>query len=144
MAYYIDTPKPYRQQYIESLPSREYRDIDMNFARHPATKDILVKENESAIKQAIVNLVMLNYYEKPFHPEIGSNIYKALFENFGSTMKLKRAIRTVLETYEPRIDVGKIETYGEKDKNELGVNIQFKIISSLKITSVDILLDISR
>ena len=51
-----------------------YRDLDLDFVPHPVTKDISIKTNDEAVKRSVRNLVLTNAYEKPFHPEISSDV----------------------------------------------------------------------
>ena len=62
--------------------AREIKDLDYVFGLHPISKDIRKKTNVEALKQSIKTLVLLNHYEKPFHPDIGCDVYKSLFEPF--------------------------------------------------------------
>ena len=57
-----------------------YKDLNLDFQQNTATKDIQKIEDVESVKRSVRNLVSLNYYEKPFHPEIGSNIRGLLFE----------------------------------------------------------------
>ena len=50
--------------------SRNYRDIDLDFARNPVTNDVNVVEDVIAVKRSVKNLVQTNYYERPFQPEL--------------------------------------------------------------------------
>ena len=61
---------------------RKFRDLDLSFISHPIRKDVNVFVNEYAIINSVKNLVLTNFYERPFRPEIGSNIRRLLFENF--------------------------------------------------------------
>ena len=53
---------------------------------------------------SIRNLLLTNHYDRPFHPEIGSNIPALLFENHGpvTANQLQRAIEEVIQNFEPR------------------------------------------
>ena len=64
-----------------------YKDLNLDFQQNTATKDIQKIEDVESVKRSVRNLVSLNYYEKPFHPEIGSNIRGLLFENDKSPNK---------------------------------------------------------
>ena len=78
---------------------RQYKDLDLFFAKKSGSKDVRKVTDIQAVKRSVRNLVLLNHYEKPFHPEIGSGIRDMLFENM-STMTaiiLARKIEDVIE-----------------------------------------------
>ena len=60
---------------------RVFKDLDLNFTAHPILKDINKHVNEYAVINSVKNLVLTNFYERPFRPELGSNIRRMLFEN---------------------------------------------------------------
>ena len=60
---------------------RDFRDLDLSFNIHPVRKDVNVHKSERAVINSIKNLVLTNHYERPFQPELGSNIRRLLFEN---------------------------------------------------------------
>ena len=66
--------------------SRIYQDLNLDFQTNSATKDIQKITDIEAVKRAVRNLINLNHYEKPFHPEIGSNLRAMLFENITPQM----------------------------------------------------------
>ncbi len=123
--------------------SRKFKDIDLDFGRHPVTNDVNVVEDAIAIKRSVRNLVLTNFYERPFHPELGCGIRGLLFENFNpvNSMFLKRKIEEGLVNNEPRIELTGIIINGENlsgsvldvrnqnaDDNRLEVEIHFNII----------------
>ena len=57
-----------------SRQSRKFKDIDLNFTRHPVSNDIGTLEDAIAIKRSVRNLIQTNYYERPFHPELGLSL----------------------------------------------------------------------
>ena len=59
----------------------DYQDLDLDFIAHPVRKDIVKKTGPDAVARAIRNLVLTNFYDRPFRPYIGSNAQKLLFEN---------------------------------------------------------------
>lgn len=106
---------------------QQYRDFDISFGVHPITKNLLVKTGEDAIKQSFRNLILTNFYEKPFHPEIGSNIKAVLFENISTKflgLNIERFIREVA-LLEPRVDLQKVEVIVSADDNYIVINIEF-------------------
>ena len=66
---------------VDINSTRSFKDLDLNFTIHPIRKDINTHKNEYAIINSVKNLVLTNHYERPFQPEIGSNIRRLLFEN---------------------------------------------------------------
>ena len=55
-----------------------YSDIDLSFANKPSG-DIFKKQHAAAVKQAVRNLLMTNFSEKPFLPRYGGNLNSFLF-----------------------------------------------------------------
>ena len=54
--------------------SRQYTDLDLFFGRKTSDSDVSKVTDVQAVKRSIRNLILLNHYEKPFHPEIGSGV----------------------------------------------------------------------
>ena len=110
--------------------SKRFRDLDLDFTRHPVSGDVAMKNNTEAIKRSLRNLVLTNPREKFFHPEIGSGVRNLLFENFTPVVKIKleRNIRTLVENYEPRVVLEDITVFFEERDNRLEVSIQFQVV----------------
>jgi phage baseplate assembly protein W len=109
----------------------DYSDLDLDFLPHPTTGDVLIKTGTDAVNRSIRNLVMTNFYEKPFRPSIGSNALKLLFENVNPLTAnfLKDAIREVIQNYEPRVRTLNIEVNFDLDNNGYNVLIQYVILN---------------
>ena len=58
----------------ETRSSQVYSDLDLFFGRNNKTKDVSKLSNVTAVKRSVRNLVLMNEFEKPFHPEISSGI----------------------------------------------------------------------
>ena len=110
--------------------SRRFRDIDLDFNRNTVTNDVNVVEDVIAIKRSVRNLVQTNFYERPFHPELGCGVRGLLFENFTplTMIYMKRKIEEVLVNYEPRISLTAVNVDDDQDRNRLVVDIHFRII----------------
>ena len=65
----------------EKRSSRVYKDLNLNFSANPVTGDVATVTDVIAIKRSVRNLLLTNHYDRPFHPEIGSNVPHLLFEN---------------------------------------------------------------
>jgi phage baseplate assembly protein W len=82
-----------------------------------------------AIKQSILNLVLTNYYEKPFRPSVGSNVNKLLFEP-GSPLVvtfLQQAIADVITNYEPRASLIAVIVTSVDSDHRYDVQIAFSV-----------------
>ena len=113
-----------------TINSRRFRDLDLDFCRNTVTNDVNVVEDVIAIKRAVKNLVQTNFYERPFHPELGCGVKELLFENFTPMTKvfLQRKIEEVLINYEPRITLQNVAVDDDQDGNRLVVDIYFYVI----------------
>jgi phage baseplate assembly protein W len=87
-----------------SSSTRQYSDLDLFFVRKSSTSDVNKLMDIQAVKRSIRNLILTQYYEKPFHPEIGSGVRGALFElnTFVTSIILEQQVRNVIENFEPR------------------------------------------
>ena len=110
--------------------SRQFRDIDLDFNRNAVTNDVNVVEDVIAVKRSVKNLIQTNFYERPFHPELGCGIRELLFENFTPMTKifLQRKIEEVLINYEPRINLQNVAVDDDQDRNRLVVDIYFYVV----------------
>ena len=113
-----------------SLISKSFRDFSLTFEKNAVTNDILALKNEAAIKESVKNIVLYNFYEKPFDPFFGGNIIGLLFENSTPTMVLevKSRIERAIEIYEPRVTAVSAVVQFEEDRNELNCKIQYLIL----------------
>ena len=111
--------------------SREWRDLDLNFAIHPIRKDINKHRAELAVINSIKNLVSTNHYEIPFQPEIGCNIRKLLFEplDMVTATLIEREIIETIDNFEPRASVSKVVIKPDFDNNGFQVELLFRILN---------------
>ena len=113
----------------EKRSSRVYKDLNLNFTVNPVTSDVTTVTDVNPVKRSVRNLLLTNHYDKPFHPEIGSNIQSLLFENFGPITgnQLSRQIEEVIGNYEPRARVETVECYPVPNTNTYDVRIYFYV-----------------
>jgi phage baseplate assembly protein W len=111
--------------------SREWMDLDLNFAIHPIRKDINKHRAELAVINSIKNLVSTNHYEIPFQPEIGCNIRKLLFEplDMVTATLIEREIIETIDNFEPRASVSKVIIKPDFDNNGFQVELLFRILN---------------
>ena len=106
---------------------KQYRDLNLNFTRHPITKDITPITDAAAVKRSVRNLVQYGHYEKPFHPEIGSGVRDILFENMTpiTANALQRKIQDTIKNFEPRALLAAVEVIPNLDNNRYEVIVEF-------------------
>lgn len=111
-----------------------FSDLNLTMPIHPNKKDIIPLTDINAVKQAIKNLVLTNFGEKLFKPNVGGNVTSYLFENVDifTAISIKDEIRDVITKFEPRVDSDTlvIEVDDNSDRNAYYVNIGFKIIAN--------------
>jgi phage baseplate assembly protein W len=122
---------------------RTFRDLDLNFQIHPIRKDINIHKNEFAIINSIKNLVLTNHYEKPFQPEIGSNIRRLLFENVDSFMaaQIQREIEETINNFEPRAQVSRVTAVASPDENRYNIELEFFVINNANPITINFFLE---
>lgn len=119
------------------------KDINLSLARHPITGDIATLSNVEAVKRSVRNLVNTNFYERPFHPEIGSNVRSVLFEPVSPIVAtvLERHVRDVIANFEPRAELVDVIVSDNSDANEYRVQIKFFIVNSSDVADMNIFLE---
>ena len=111
---------------------RTYSDLDLFFSAKGVSKDISKVTDIQAVKRSVRNLVLLNHYEKPFHPEIGSGVRDMLFEPMTPITAniLARKIEDVIENFEPRAKLIGVRAQPNLDRNEYEVTIEFYVVNT--------------
>ena len=114
--------------------TRQFSDLNLLFTASPVTGDVTKKTDEEAIKASIKNLITTKNYERPFHPEIGCQVYGLLFENVNavSVQIMRKTIFDVINKFEPRVGVldVKIQAEDVDRPNDLDVEITFLILNT--------------
>lgn len=107
----------------------DYKDLDLNFIAHPVTGDVAKKTGVDAIVQSMKNLVLTNFYDRPFRPFIGSNTNRLLFENMDAlTARLvEDTISQTIANFEPRVELLGVKAYVDNDNNGYSVKIVFRV-----------------
>lgn len=119
-----------------------FRDLDLSLKIHPIRKDIIPLKDDNAIKNAVRNLLISNFFERPFQPSLGANLRGLLFEPAGgiTEMNLRENIERVLIRHEPRIEVIQIIVKNLEDQNAYNCVVVFKIKEDDAEESVEIIL----
>ena len=109
--------------------SKIFKDLNLDFQQNTATKDIQKITDVESVKRSVRNLLSTNHYEKPFHPEIGSNLRAMLFELMTPQMNhvITKQIENLINNYEPRCRLVQVHTQPEFERNGYNVQISFYV-----------------
>jgi hypothetical protein len=132
--------------------ANKYSDLDISMKPHPGQVlasgkgDLVLKTDENAVKQSLRNLIQFNTGDKPFHPDIASNVRRLLFENVDilTGAILKRNLSDIISIYEPRVIINSIDVSINNDDYEALVNIVFTIINTSNPVRLEIAIERSR
>ena len=123
--------------------NRIYKDLDLNFGRNPITNDVNKLSDVEAVKRSVRNLINTNHYERPFHPEIGSNLRAMLFENITPQMNhiISKNIELLIKNYEPRCRLVQVNTQPMFDRNGYACQISFYVVNHPEPVQVETFLE---
>ena len=119
-----------------------WRDLDLSLTLHPIRKDIIPLKDDNAIKNSVKNLLLSNFYERPFSRDIGANLRALLFEPADAitNIALRENIASVIGKYEQRVTILGIEIKYQEDSNAYNITVIFKIKEFDTNESVEIVL----
>lgn len=121
----------------------DYSDLNLDFMAHPTTGDVMKLTGDEAIKRSVRNLILTNFYDRPFRSFIGTNVNRLLFENPSplTATFLKDAIKEVVNNYEPRVDVRDVVVTFDNDNNGFVATIIFNVLNRLEPLTTIIFLE---
>ena len=111
---------------------KQYSDLDLFFGQRNVGKDVNKITDIQAVKRSLRNLINLNAFEKPFHPEISGGIRDMLFENMTpiTAVVLTRKIEDVINNFEPRVRLVSVRAIPDMDRNIYNVAIEFYVVNA--------------
>ena len=123
--------------------NRIYKDLDLNFGRNPITNDVNRLTDVEAVKRSVRNLINTNHYERPFHPELGSDVRSMLFEPMTplTALNLQRKVAEVLNNFGPRINLQQVLASPDLDRNSYALKILFYVVGSNQPVEVETFLE---
>ena len=121
--------------YAKQRKTLSFSDFDLSFRKNTVTNALIEVRDEHAIKQSLKNLLQLNKYEKPFHPEINGGIRELLFEPFETDLEhyqrqFKTRIEKLVKQYEPRVELNDVVIAVIPEQNALGIDITYTMVGS--------------
>ena len=128
----------------DARATRQYTDLDLFFGRKTSDNDVRKVTDAQAVKRSIRNLVQLNTYEKPFHPEISGGVRELLFEPMSPIVAvvIARKIEDVITNFEPRARLVSVRSIPDLDRNAYEVSVEFYIVNTpTEIVDLSIMLE---
>ena len=123
--------------------TRIYKDLDLDFGRNTVTNDVNKITDIESVKRSVRNLINTNHFERPFHPEIGSDVRAMLFEPMTplTALNLQRKVAEVLNNFEPRINLQQVLASPDLDRNSYALKILFYVVGSNQPVEVETFLE---
>jgi phage baseplate assembly protein W len=124
--------------------TRQYSDLDLFFGKKSSDSDVQQLTDIQAVKRSIRNLVQLNTYEKPFHPEIAGGVREMLFEPMSPLVAqtIARKVEDVINNFEPRARLVSVRTLPDLDRNAYEISVEFYVINTpTEIVDLSIMLE---
>ena len=111
---------------------RQYSDLDLFFGKRTVGYDVNKVTDVQAVKRSLRNLINLNTFEKPFHPEISGGVRELLFENMNpmTSVVITKKIEDVIENFEPRCRLVSVRALPDYDRNAYNVSIEFYVVNA--------------
>ena len=102
----------------------------MSFKVSPLTFDLIANKNETAIARSIRNLILTAPGERPFNPELGSQVSRLLFEPLDdiTTNALKEEIRNTINNFEPRVSLRQVFVQPNFSVGSYEISIRYDIV----------------
>ena len=110
--------------------SKPFKDISATFQTNPLNSDLIALKNENAISRSIRNLILTQPGDKPFQPDLGSEVYESLFETLDqiTASSIQQQIENTIIKYEPRVDLKDVFVKANIPDNAFDVLINYEII----------------
>ena len=109
----------------------DFSDLDFNFTRLSSNSDVAKKTDVEAVKQSMKALIQTNYFDRPFHPELGCSVAGLLFENNTpmTQRSIRKSVEEVIQNHEPRAEITQVDVTDGSDNNEYRVRIYFYVVN---------------
>jgi len=115
---------------ITTSRARSYSDLDLTFAIKD-NNDVFKKNDAAAVKQAVKNLLLTNFGEKPFTPRFGGNLNAFLFnlDTEFDELEIEDAVTQAIANYEPRAILRSVNAVLLPDQNSVNVKVIFQVVN---------------
>jgi len=127
--------------------TKPFKDVSATFQTNPLNSDLIALNNSNAISRAIRNLILTVPGEKPFQPDLGSEIYELLFDTLDqiTAASIQSQIENTIIKYEPRVSLTNVDVKANIPNNAFDVLITYEVIGvELPTQQINFALEITR
>lgn len=132
----------YNNKSVTTSRTKGWRDLDLSLTLHPVRGDIVPLKDDIAIKNAVKNLLITNFFERPFNSDIGANLRALLFEPADAITEiaLRDNITRVIQKYEPRVELQDVIITFSEERNSYNITVYVRIKETDTEENVEIIL----
>jgi len=127
--------------------SKSFKDISATFQSNPLNNDLIGLKDENAISRSIRNLILTVPGDRPFQPELGSDVYKSLFETLDqiTASTVQQQIENTIIKFEPRVKLIDVIVTANINNNSFDVIINYNVIGiEARPQQINFALELSR
>lgn len=119
-----------------------WADLDLALTPHLVSGDIIPLRDTKAIKNAVKNLLLTNFWDRPFQSTLGANLRGLLFEpnDVITRIAIRENIREVLTAHEPRISLQGLYVEEASQGKAFRITVLFRVKEYNTNSSVEIVL----
>tara|TARA_B100000902_G_scaffold47287_1_gene54529 strand:+ start:265 stop:666 length:402 start_codon:yes stop_codon:yes gene_type:complete len=127
--------------------SKPFKDISATFQTNPLNSDLIALNNSNAISRSIRNLILTVPGDKPFQPDLGSEVYDSLFDQLDqiTAASIQSQIENTIIRYEPRVSLTSVDVKSNIPNNAFDVLITYEVIGvDLPTQQISFALELTR
>jgi phage baseplate assembly protein W len=119
-----------------------YSDIDLTFMPQPVTGDVSLVLDSRSVINSVRSLLLTSFYERPWQPNVGSNLTGLLFEPMSgvTSSAISSEIKNVLNNYEPRVQIDYINVAEDYNNNGYNISLSVFIGNNVQPTTITVFL----
>lgn len=120
-----------------------FTDLDPNLTRNPKTGDLMLSQNDSAIRLSLKNLLSTAFGERLFQPTIGCSLRPMLFEPIDAitTLEIRDRVLQTIKNHEPRVAGVIVDVVANPDDNAYVVNVEYSIVAIGRNDRISVVLE---
>ena len=118
-----------------------FSDFLTNMDAHPVTRGLAKTTNENAVRQSLKSLILTNLGERPFQPNIGSDVRRSLFEpnDAVTAQDIVQAIKSCVKYCEPRANLLDVRAFPSGEEGFV-ISIVFSVINNTEPLALEFIL----